>query len=128
MNTEKHIRIAVILIITAVGIGALAVHLLKEILSVNELNSLNTGVRYQLFHGLALLILALNAEKFNSHIKKSINIMITGTCLFSFSIYLLSIQKSINVSMSFLGPITPIGGVLLITSWMILFLSIKKID
>ena len=128
MNIEIYIRIAIIFILTGIGLGALGAHLLKEILSVNELNSLNIGIRYQLFHGLALLILALNAKKFNYHFKKSLNIMITGTCLFSFSIYLLSIQKSINLSMSFLGPITPIGGVLLITSWMMLFFSLKKID
>ncbi|MAU37112.1 MAG: hypothetical protein CMD14_07055 [Flavobacteriales bacterium] len=128
MNTEKHKRIAIILIVSAIGLGAIGAHFLRNILSNSELNALNIGVRYQLFHGLSLLVLALNAKKFNSNINKSLNLMTTGICLFSFSIYLLSFQKSVNLSMAFLGPITPIGGVLLITSWITLFFSIKKID
>lgn len=128
MNTEIHKRIAIILIVSAIGLGAIGAHFLKNMLSNSELNSLNIGVRYQLFHGLSLLVLALNAKKFNSNIDKILNLMTTGICLFSFSIYLLSFQKSVNLSMTFLGPVTPIGGVLLITSWIILFFSIKKID
>ena len=128
MNTEIHKRIAIILIVSAIGLGAIGAHFLKNILTNSELNSLNIGVRYQLFHGLSLLVLSLNAKKFNSNINKSLNLMATGICLFSFSIYLLSFQKSVNLSMTFLGPITPIGGVLLITSWITLFFSFKKID
>ena len=128
MNTEIHKRIAIILIVSAIGLGAIGTHFLRNILSNSELNTLNIGVRYQLFHGLSLLVLALNAKKFNSNINKSLNLMTTGICLFSFSIYLLSFQKSVNLSINFLGPITPIGGVLLITSWITLFFSIKKID
>ena len=128
MQTERHKRIALFFIITSIGLGALGAHSLKEILSENELHSLETGIRYQLFHGLALLVLALNTNKFNANLKKSIDIMTIGICLFSFSIYLLSIQEVTKISMSFLGPITPIGGLLLIISWIILFFSIKKTD
>ena len=52
--------------------------------------------------------------------------MSAGIILFSFSIYLLNIQDLVGFSMSYLGPITPIGGLLLITSWIGLFFSIKK--
>ena len=128
MQTERYTRIALFFIITSIGLGALGAHSLKEILTENELHSLETGIRYQLFHGLALLVLALNTNKFNANLKKSINIMTIGICLFSFSIYLLSIQEVTKISMSFLGPITPIGGLLLIISWIILFFSIKKTD
>ena len=128
METEKYKKIALFFIITAITLGALGAHYLKEIISERELNALETGLKYQLFHAFALLVLALNAEKFNHHLSKSLNIMITGICLFSFSIYLLSIQQLLKISMSFLGPITPIGGLFLIASWVILFFSIKKID
>ena len=128
MQTERYTRIALFFIITSIGLGALGAHSLKEILTENELHSLETGIRYQLFHGLALLVLALNTNKFNANLKKSINIMTIGICLFSFSIYLLSIQEVTKISMSFLGPITPIGGLLLIISWIILLFSIKKTD
>ena len=128
METEKYKKIAILFIITAIALGALGAHYLSEILSESNLKSLETGIRYQLLHGFALLFLTLNSDKFTSRLKNSLNIMITGVCLFSFSIYLLSIQRAIELSMSFLGPITPIGGILLIGSWTMLFFSIKKID
>jgi uncharacterized membrane protein YgdD (TMEM256/DUF423 family) len=96
------------------------------VLTESQLYSFETGVRYQLFHALALLVLALNAKKFNHHLKKSLAFMTAGICLFSFSIYLLSIQEAVAISLSFLGPITPIGGLLLISAWLVLFFSIKK--
>ena len=54
--------------------------------------------------------------------------MTTGTCLFSVSIYLVTTQELIGINMSIIGPITPIGGVMLIISWIILFFSVKKIN
>mgnify|MGYP001491658589 CR=1 FL=1 len=126
MIIDKFINIAIFFAVTAVALGALGAHMLKDLLSESELHSFETGVRYQLFHAITLLILALNTEKFNHHLKKSFILMNAGICLFSFSIYILSIQNAIGISLSFLGPITPIGGLLLIASWILLFFSIKK--
>ena len=126
MTIDKFIKIAIFFAVTAVALGALGAHALKDILSDSQLHSFETGIRYQLFHAITLLILALNTEKFNHHLKKSLKLMTTGVYLFSFSIYLLSIQDVIGISLTFLGPITPIGGLLLITSWTLLFFSIKK--
>ena len=126
MTTDKFIKIAISFAVTAVALGALGTHALKEVLTESQLHSFETGVRYQLFHALALLVLVLNAEKFNQHLKKSLTLMTVGICLFSFSIYLLSIQETVGISLSFLGPITPIGGLLLISAWLLLFCSIKK--
>ena len=126
MTIDKFINIAIFFAVTAVALGALGAHALKDIVSDSQLHSFETGVRYQLFHAITLLILALNTEKFNHHLKKSLKLMTAGICFFSFSIYLLSIQDAIGVSLSFLGPITPIGGLLLICAWLILLFSIKK--
>ena len=126
MTIDKFIKIAIFFAVTAVALGALGAHALKDILSYSQLHSFETGVRYQLFHAITLLILALNTEKFNRHLKKSLKLMTAGICFFSFSIYLLSIQDAISISLSFLGPITPIGGLLLICAWLILLFSIKK--
>ena len=126
MTIDKFIKIAIFFAVTAVALGALGAHALKDILSESQLHSFETGVRYQLFHAITLLILALNTEKFNHHLNKSLKLMTTGICFFSFSIYLLSIQDAIGISLSFLGPITPIGGLLLICAWLILLFSIKK--
>lgn len=112
----------------AIMLGSLEAHYLRKILTENEVKSIEIGVRYQLFHSIAILILALNSQKFYPNITKSLKIMTIGIFLFSFSIYLLSIQKLINISIHFLGAITPVGGILLIISCIILFFSVKKID
>jgi len=126
MTTENSIKTAILFCVSAVILGAFGAHVLKEVLSENQLSSFQTGIRYQFFHGLAILILSLNKVHFTNRLSNIIKIMSAGIILFSFSIYLLSIQDLIGFSMSFLGPITPIGGLLLITSWILIFFSIKK--
>ena len=126
MTTENSIKIAILFCLSAVILGAFGAHALKEVLSENQLSSFQTGVRYQFFHGLTILILSFNMNYFTHRLSSIIKIMSAGIILFSFSIYLLNIQDLIGFSMSYLGPITPIGGLLLITSWIGLFFSIKK--
>ena len=65
---------------------------------------------------------------FTKKLKSIIKIMSVGIILFSFSIYLINMQDLIRISISFLAIITPIGGLILITSWIMLFFSIKKQD
>ena len=126
MTTENSIKIAVLFCLSAVILGAFGAHALKEVLSESQLSSFQTGVRYQFFHGLTILILSFNMNYFTKRLSSIIKIMSAGIILFSFSIYLLNIQDLVGFSMSYLGPITPIGGLLLITSWIGLFFSIKK--
>ena len=126
MTTENSIKIAILFCLSSVILGAFGAHALKEVLSESQLNSFQTGIRYQFFHGLAILILSLNSKQFTDRLSSIIKIMSAGIILFSFSIYLLNIQDLVGFSMSYLGPITPIGGLLLITSWIALFFSIKK--
>lgn len=126
MTTENSIKIAILFCLSAVILGAFGAHALKEVFSESQLSSFQTGVRYQFFHGLAILILSFNMNYFTKRLSSIIKIMSLGIILFSFSIYLLNIQYLIGFSMSYLGPITPIGGLLLITSWIGLFFSIKK--
>lgn len=103
----------------AVVLGALGAHFLKVVLTTDSLASFKTGVQYQLFMCLGLLGIAninMVGNKSTGYAIKAIKI---GTLLFSGSIYLLTI-KSLYPSFNFLsiaGPITPIGGVLLIIGW-----------
>ena len=60
MTTDKFIKIAISFAVTAVALGALGAHALKTILTENQLHSFETGVRYQFFHAIAILILVLN--------------------------------------------------------------------
>lgn len=105
-------------------LGALNSHNFKKILPEVAIESIDVSIRYLMFQGLVLLILSvLSIEG-----KKWISFfLITGTLLFSFSIIFLSFQSHIDFNLSWLGPVTPIGGCLLIFGWiLILFQFIKN--
>ena len=123
---NKYFKIGVIFALLSVILGAFGAHLLKDLLSATELSSFKTGVRYQMFHALGIIILSLNQDKFTDKLNRMLQIMSFGVILFSFSIYLLSLQNILRISVSFLGIITPLGGLFLITSWALLFFIVKK--
>lgn len=115
-----------ILIMLAIVLGAFGAHGLKNIVTPERVESFETGVRYQFYAGFSLLIIGFNALKLNFKVSFFLNLMIAGVILFSGSIYALSLQDYLQVSMKFLGPITPIGGLLMIVSWLLLILKIGK--
>lgn len=123
---RKIILVATVLGVIAIILGAFGAHALKEVLNENQLVSFETGVRYQFYHALFLLFLGttvLLSEK----IKKIILILVLiGVLFFSGSIYLLATNNITSIDFKFLGPITPIGGLLLIGAWIALFLNILK--
>lgn len=99
----------------AVIFGAMGAHALKNVLSDSQLSSFETGVRYQMYHALLLLVLS-NIKALQS--KFILWLIVLGVFLFSFSIYLLNLRFELNLeSLSILGPITPVGGILLISAW-----------
>lgn len=110
----------------SVILGAFGAHALKKILSVERLESFETGVRYQMYAAFFLLI-AGYILKFDTSSQKWISIlMIAGTILFSFSIYLLSLQDYLGANLKFLGPITPLGGLFMILAWLMLIFYFVK--
>lgn len=110
----------------SIVLGAFGAHALKKVLSVDKLTSFETGVRYQMYAALYLLIVGY-ILKFETSSERWISLlMIIGTVLFSGSIYLLSLQETMGVRMPFLGPITPLGGTLMIASWVILLFYFWK--
>ena len=110
----------------SVILGAFGAHALKKILSVERLESFETGVRYQMYAAFFLLI-AGYILKFDTSSQKWISIlMIAGTMLFSFSIYFLSLQDYLGMNLKFLGPITPLGGLFMILSWLMLIFYFVK--
>lgn len=118
---EKRIALmGVILISIAIILGAFGAHGLKELVSAEKLTSFEVGIRYQMYMGICLLIIGLNADKFKFSLKTIVNLLIFGVVLFSGSIYLLSLQELIPISLKFLGPITPIGGTLMIIGFCLL--------
>lgn len=106
--------------LTAVIFGAFGAHLLKKKLTQDQLQSFETGVKYQMYHAIILLLLGFQLNDkitINNYI---IYAFITGVILFSFSIYGLVISSANNKKIKILGPITPLGGLFLIIGWALL--------
>jgi len=125
---HKLIVIAALFGALAVILGALGAHQLKTMLSASSLEAFDKGVRYQMYHVLLLLIIAmLYKPSVAKEIKLIAIFIVVGICLFSFSVYLLSTQSITHINFSFLGPITPLGGLSMITAWVLLAVKSKKI-
>jgi len=104
-------------------LGAFTTHFLKDYLDGSELNSFETGIRYMMYNGLSMLIISRLEISKNFWIFR---LFFWGTILFSFSIFPLSLQKIFSINLSFLGPITPVGGALIILGWTIIIYRILK--
>ena len=119
--TQFTLVFAAIFGMLAIILGAFGAHALKKVLNEDQLKSFETGVKYQMYHAIVLLILGFQL-KFTQPIEGYIIYsFISGIFLFSFSIYGLVISSAKNKKLRFLGPITPLGGLLLTIGW-VLFL------
>lgn len=113
-----------ILGILAVIIGAFGAHGLKPHLeSVGRLSAFKTGVEYHFYHTLGMGLLAAlctNRSSLDKFLVWAMRCFIVGILFFSGSLYLLSCQGLLGVKLSWLGPITPIGGLFFIVGWVML--------
>jgi len=119
----KNLTISSVLGIIAVILGAFGAHALKSKLSPEAMQSFETAVRYQFIH--VLLLLFVNTFKeFSLKQKNTISFfLIGGIMLFSGSIYVIHLLKVPAKSIWF---VTPLGGVLLIIGWSMLFIQFFK--
>lgn len=107
----------------AVLLGAFGAHALKAMVSVEKLAIFEVGVKYQMMHGMALIALSLYLHQMGTSIdqqaiKWASNFFILGTFLFSGSLYgLTGVASSQNAWASFIGPITPFGGLCFMLGW-----------
>lgn len=123
---RKITGVAALMGVTAIILGAFGAHALKKYLSVEQLGSFETGVKYQMYHALFLLFLGLTSI-INEKAKKTIfQFVIFGVIFFSGSIYLLSTQVISGIDFKPIGIVTPIGGSLLIVAWGVLFWNFWK--
>lgn len=104
-------------------IGAFGAHALKKIFSEEHLKNFETGVKYQMYHALLLVIIGFNTQHITSYENLLFYSLTFGILLFSFSIYGLCISIALNKNLKILGPITPIGGLLLLLGWILLILN-----
>ncbi|ADY29516.1 DUF423 domain-containing protein [Cellulophaga lytica] len=107
----------------AVIFGAFGAHALKKIFTDDQLKNFETGVKYQMYHAIVLLVLGFNYS-FSSTIEVVMGYaFVIGIFLFSFSIYGLCISSAKGKKMKFLGPITPLGGLGLVLGWALLLIT-----
>ncbi|WP_435624254.1 DUF423 domain-containing protein [Flagellimonas sp.] len=108
----------------AVVFGAFGAHALKKKLTPEQLQSFETGVKYQMYHAILLVSLGFFLD-FSGTLQNYMALcFILGTFLFSFSIYGLVISASAGRKLKILGPITPLGGLLLVMGWVLLLLQV----
>ena len=106
----------------SVVLGAFAAHGLKSKLSETLLNTFQTGVQYQMYHSLALILLVvLYRQMPHSLLLYSAGFMFAGIVLFSGSLYMLALTQ-----IKWFGPITPLGGVCFIVAWGLLIAAALK--
>ena len=99
-----------------VALGAFAAHALKARLDAAMLATFETGVRYQMFHALALLAVGWAHTRWPSAVLTAGGwLFLAGTLLFSGSLYALSLS-----GMRWLGAITPFGGLAFLAGWLCL--------
>jgi uncharacterized membrane protein YgdD (TMEM256/DUF423 family) len=114
---KSQIAFACIYIATGIIFGALGAHALKSVLSVDQLNSFETAVRYQIFAGFGLITFNVLNQTMGIQSKLPSILLIVGSLLFSFSIYALLICGLLDLPKTIFIPLTPIGGVLMIVAW-----------
>lgn len=125
---KNFIAIGALLAALAVALGAFGAHGLKKIDSEDVVQAFQTGVQYQMYHSLALILTGILVEKFPSKLTlHACRFFITGIILFSGSLYLLTAFKAFGIEhLNFVGIITPLGGIFFIIGWGYLFFSCLK--
>lgn len=120
-----------------VALGALGAHKLKQVLTAANLEIFEKGIRYQFYHVIAILSCALLLEKFRQkNFYYAGMLFIAGIICFSGSLYILAlhplhISSGNSLSHYFptnvIGPVTPIGGLLLLSGWLLMFLGAIRV-
>jgi uncharacterized membrane protein YgdD (TMEM256/DUF423 family) len=114
---KKIIATAAILGMFAIILGAFGAHALKKILSLDQIATFETGVRYQTYHALFLLLIGIMPDLTRKVKNYIYYFTLTGVILFSGSIYLLATNTLTSFDFKVIGFVTPIGGFLLILAW-----------
>jgi len=102
---------------TAVILGAFGAHGLEKVIDADAIQTFETGVKYQMYHALLLLVLGSMKQLPEASKKLVYYFLLIGICCFSFSIYLLATNSLFAFDFRVIGMVTPLGGTLLIIGW-----------
>ena len=112
--------------LSAVALGAFGAHGLKPLLSSEMLNAYESGVRYQFYHTVVILVLSFQNYTESNYLKRAALFFICGILLFSGSLYLLALTSIGGNTWQWLGPVTPLGGLCFLIGWVFLILQARK--
>ncbi|MBT8178366.1 MAG: DUF423 domain-containing protein [Eudoraea sp.] len=112
--------------VTAIILGAFGAHGLEARLEPAQLDTFETGVKYQMYHALFLLVLAQLKSLSKKRQKQVFILTLLGVVFFSFSIYLLATNVLTGFDFRVIGFVTPIGGLCLIAAWILTGYGIWK--
>ncbi len=118
------------ILLLAVGLGAFGAHGIETRVDIKAYHNWQTAAQYQFYHGLALLGLATLEGRLATRLITLVRILfVLGVVCFSGSLYMLATREMMgtDVLTRFLGPITPLGGLLFMCGWMVLLVgSLRK--
>ncbi|WP_396187796.1 DUF423 domain-containing protein [Flavobacterium sp.] len=114
---KKILVVAAVFGFLAIILGAFGAHALKKVLTLDQLTSFETGVKYQMYHALFLLFVGTTSLLTIKDKEFIFYFTLIGVLFFSGSIYLLTTSSITGIKSKILGPITPIGGLFLIAAW-----------
>jgi len=121
-ETKIGIFIGALYLFSGVLLGAFAAHSLKDRLDEYQLGVLQTGVKYQLIHGVALLMLSVLYSLYQKRLFYTAIICVAvGVFFFSFSLYAIALLGTLS-----LGIITPIGGVFMLLGWLLTMYAVLR--
>jgi uncharacterized membrane protein YgdD (TMEM256/DUF423 family) len=128
MKYISFLRLGAILGALTVIIGAFGAHGLKPQLSEYQMAIFEKGVQYQFYHSLAMLVLGVLQRQMpeNAWIRQAGWLFFAGIAGFSGSLYLLACRDLLPFSVTWAGPVTPIGGLFFISGWLRLAFGVGK--
>lgn len=128
MSQKFFLIIGTLLAGLSVALGAFGAHGLKKIVSSETVATFQTGVHYQRYHALALILVGVLAERVSgNYLNYAGFLFLAAIVLFSGSLYLIVLFHAINkIVPTPLNIITPVGGLLFIAGWVLLLIGIIK--
>lgn len=119
----KNLIITCFLGALSIVLGAFGAHALKDVLTLQELSSFQTAIRYQMYHVIVLLFVNVYVGFTNSQKNKISYLFFLGILLFSGSIYVINLT---NITAKSIWFITPLGGLVLVSGWVLMIIIFLK--